>query len=248
MDDHIFSIAVCRRLFIPLKCIPSSLSCVCKRGQGKSCDLHGVHLSTACGSGGQRNKTHDNINYVFERICRANGYRVKREESGIFRDTDPDSNKRPDLTVYGVPGFQRSKLILDSTVVGIHSSGILRNVSPGKAIDIAIKRKNTTYGLISSTNNLDFLPLVFESGGNMSDDVVKVLKALLKGGDSYVRKNLDHCLAFWLTRLSVCLQNSLSMSIYTRARSYTAKSDRLMLETAQDKELKELVIRLNNSG
>ena len=227
MEDHIFSIAVCRRLFIPLKCIPKSLSCVCKRSQGKSCDLYGVHLSTACGCGGFRNKTHDNINFVLERCCRSNGYRVIREELGAFKDTHPDSNKRPDLTVFGVPGFQRSKLILDATVVGHHNIGPLEKVSPSKAIDIAIKRKNTTYGLISSTNNLDFLPLVFESGGNLSDDVVKILKALLQGGDSFVRKSLDHCLAFWLTRLSVCLQSSLAMAIYTRARSYSAKSDRL---------------------
>jgi hypothetical protein len=227
MDDHVFSVAICRRLHIPLKCIPNSLTCVCKSGQGKSCDAHGVHLSTACGCGGFRNKTHDNINFILERCCRVNGYRVIREELGAFRGIAPDCNKRPDLSVYGVPGFQRSKLILDSTVVGHYDKGSLSNVSAGKAVERAISRKKTTYDHLSSSNNLDFLPLVFESGGIVGSDVVKVLKALIKGGDSYARKNVDHCLFFWLTRLSVCLHRSLAMAIFTRARLYTAKSDRL---------------------
>jgi hypothetical protein len=152
------------------------------------------------------------------------GLMTRREEVGCFREVDPDDNHRPDISVTNMPGKVK-KLILDVAVtcpVPLRSNFELsRNMALSKSrlANQAYNRKMHKYQALCEANNLEFLPLIFESTGGMhskaAEHFFKVID-LIVGKDDKGYKICCHL--FWAARLSCCLQKSIAKAIISKSR------------------------------
>ena len=187
-------------------------------------DPRGHHLATGCGIGGTRQQTHDGVANVLKDMLNSAGLMTRREEVGCFREVDPDDNHRPDISVTNMPGKVK-KLILDVAVtcpVPLRSNFELsRNMALSKShlANQAYNKKMHKYQALCEANNLEFLPLIFESTGGMhskaAEHFFKVID-LIVGKDDKGYKICCHL--FWAARLSCCLQKSIAKAIISKSR------------------------------
>jgi hypothetical protein len=96
-----FQAASCYRLFLSQPSVQPGTRCDCSRHP--YLDPKGHHLMTACGKGGGRIQTHDCMGREVNNFLRYNGMRTRMEEQQCFAATDPDSGKRPDISI--LPGY-----------------------------------------------------------------------------------------------------------------------------------------------
>jgi len=61
------------------------------------------------------------------------GIMTRREEIGCFREACPESNKRPDISVFNMPGVP-GKLILDVAVTSPVANQSTREISRAQAL------------------------------------------------------------------------------------------------------------------
>jgi hypothetical protein len=73
------------------------MKCNCKKKI--LCDSFGDHLTTSCTKDGFVIKTYNNLSSCLVGIIKAAGTRAKSEEHAAFVEADPESMKRPDITV-----------------------------------------------------------------------------------------------------------------------------------------------------
>ena len=154
--------------------VPES-KCYCK--PGPKLDPYGHHLSAGCAKNGTLHKTHDAIKIVIKDICNFSGLVTRLEEPRCFQESDPDCNRRPDLSLYNYPFkdplLQGRKLILD--IAATHPAPIQGNKTLSKnealqscrAANRYFQIKNHNYLALSQANNLEFLPLIFENTGKL---------------------------------------------------------------------------------
>ena len=97
----------------------------------------------------------------------------KREENNCFQTIDdPDSQRRPDISVLGAPQHFDKKLVMDICITNpipgskkcTASKLTLNDASKvGRAAHISFQRKNSLYNVAATENNLDFLPIIFDT-------------------------------------------------------------------------------------
>jgi len=88
-----FRVSLRYRFFLPQ--LPSLLR------PGLACDHH---LTTGCERQGYRHRTHDFVAMEITRMLNYAGIWTKREEKNCFQTIEnPDSQRRPDITVYNTP-------------------------------------------------------------------------------------------------------------------------------------------------
>jgi hypothetical protein len=145
---------------------------------------------------------------------------TRREELGCFREADPNSNERPDLSVLNFPEMR--KLVIDVQVTcpipGDKSLTLNQAVIPGRAAKTAYDRKTHKYTALCNTNNLEFLPFIIESTGRLhekADEFFKKVIAIMSENTAVHQSILS---SYWQSRLSMCLQSQISQAIVTRAQ------------------------------
>jgi len=205
------------RMRLPSPFIIRGSRCKCKGNP--VIDEEGLHLTTLCGVGGFRHATHDNFNLALELLFRTCGWHTRIEEQRCFQENDPDSRRRPDLSLTNAPGHQE-KLILDlqitSPVTSVALSKTEAKTSLRAARD-AYRTKMTKYSTIASRNNLEFIPLIIESTGNMHGDMVKLIDEALEFKSDTDIARLARLKRFWYSVLSFSLQKLLATSLLVRA-------------------------------
>jgi hypothetical protein len=238
MNNNQFIVAINSRLGLVQSVIPLGVRCSCK---GKPIiDQFGHHLSTGCGTDGFRHKTHNEVCYEIQKFAKSVGYRTILEDNKLFKDFAYHS--RPDLTICNGPCTNKNKLIIDTVVTNPTNGNININQASicgraGKIAEMAKIKKYTKHNCIPS-DDIDLLPIAFESFGTINEKGWLFLKALATQGEFNLGISSAILLQFWLARISVCLQKALAESILSRSFKFRSANISFL-----DRSLSKQVIR-----
>ena len=171
------------------------------------------------------------------------GIRTRMEEVGCFQEAYPNSRKRPDITTSNFPTCTKSKLVLDISMA--HPIPILAlNTSLSKPQALvkdraAIKRhrdKCRKYTEIANANNLEFLPLIFETTGRMHPDTSNFFNVTVNKMANTMDIPPANLHLFWSARIACCIQKSLVGAILSRSRIINGRltRERMNFELAHE--------------
>ena len=220
-----FQALLCYRLLMPQPAYVPESKCYCK--PGPKLDSYGHHLSAGCAKDGTLHKTHDALKIIIKDICNFSGLVTRLEEQRCFQESDPECNRRPDVSLANYPFkdplLQGRKLILDIAVthpVPIQGNKTLSRyeaLQPCRAANKYFQIKNHSYLTLSQANNLEFLPLIFENTGRMHpktelflDEVISFMNIDARG-----RSALQF---YWYAKLSCALQKVIVNAILSKSR------------------------------
>ena len=218
LSNTLFISALRYRLMLEQPTVSPGSRCTCSRRP--VIDSLGHHLATHCGKDGFRNKTHDSVVLILKEMLNRASLVTRREELGCFREADPNSNERPDLSVLNFPEMR--KLVIDVQVTcpvpGDKSLTKAQAATPSRAANAAYQRKKSKYADLCDANNLEFLPFIIESTGRLHGEADKFFKKVVSimSDNSAVHQSVLS--AYWQSRLSMCLQSQISQAIVTRAQ------------------------------
>ena len=221
-----FRTALRHRMFLPHQFFIPGSKCNCKRKS--NLDPLGHHISTGCNKDGSLLNTHDSLSYCFKDFLNHAGIMARMEELGCFRGSDPNCNKKPDLSLFNYPNCLKQKLILDLSLA--HPVPILGSVElsrnqailPNRAGNKRVHEKRIKYQQIADANNLEFLPIIFETTGRMHPLTAKFFDDTIEYmAYSQVQSNIMKSVSslYWSARISCCIQKSIANSILSRSRS-----------------------------
>jgi hypothetical protein len=173
--------------------------------------------------------------------------RSKEEELGVFQVANPDSGKRPDITVYSGP-LDAQNIILDVSVTcplpgasGVYGPGLTRAQSrvQGRAAAKAYKRKQHDYGELAQASGLVFIPVILESPGFIHEHARKFLHKVAEYAGKVKLIPKDAVYKYWITRISVTLQKALATALYKRVIAVTYK-ERAPRHAVQDVDVLDM--------
>jgi hypothetical protein len=222
-----FTLALFKSLFLPSPAIIEETRCSCKGTP--IIDSRGDHLTTGCGKDGFRHKTHDNVKLTIAQLARSCGVMTTVEQHGCFKETNPDSNLRPDLSFRNAPNLHDKALVGDISICCPYPSGNLSRRAALMALRASktmFNVKNTKYRELALSNNLEFIPLIIESTGRLHPTFESFIDSILKDkaqGDLAFLGNLKR---FWYAVISCCLQRSLMQSLIQRSEKINGNIDR----------------------
>ena len=237
-----FRASLRRRLLLPQQSFVPGSKCNCKNRP--FLDPLGHHISTGCSKDSALLNTHDTLCYCMKDFLNFAGIMTRREETGAFKEAFPDNNQRPDLSVFNYPSCPKPKLILDISLahpVGILTEAVLsRNQAmlPGRAGTKRFLDKQRKYVAIANANNLEFLPIIFETTGQMHEATRKFFEVTLQLMSDHpgLNKRMKAITSrYWAARISCCIQKSIANTILSRSRSINGNLTRERgLEYAMD--------------
>ena len=143
-----------------------------------------------------------------------------------FQADASESQRRPDLLLYNAPKHHRPA-VLDLMITGPVSSRVLSRASAlqeYRAANAAHSKKMTSYQHIASSNNLDFVPLIFESSGKIHPETISFLDSILEAAADGDKKRLGGLKRFWYGLLSFSLQKFLAQAILARILEMNGRS------------------------
>ncbi|KAJ1412131.1 hypothetical protein B484DRAFT_455460, partial [Ochromonadaceae sp. CCMP2298] len=187
---------------------------------GNRCDCQGHpyldgkrhHLMTACSRGGARMQTHDNIGREVDSFIRYNGIRTRMEEEGCFAAAEPDTRKRPDISI--LPGFiSDQKTLLDIAITCPVSTQPAAAKAKGTAASKTYKAKVSKYGALALSNQLDFQPIIFESTGMIRPASLSFLVECVWYAAKMRKFSSGALLQYFITSLSATLQKHLANTL-----------------------------------
>jgi hypothetical protein len=220
-----FQALLCYRLFLQQPVYVPTSKCYCKKAP--TLDPLGHHLSAGCAKDGTLHKTHDSLKLVLKELCSFAGLYTRIEETRAFQEAFPDCNLRPDMSIYN---YHYHKVVADVSVthpIPISSSTVLsRNAAlqPCRAAEKARRRKIAKYSTVSDANNLEFLPIIFETTGKMHPETEIFVKEILQKACEdipLVHHSVLH--SYWYTRISCSIQKSVAEAILTKSRVVNGK-------------------------
>jgi hypothetical protein len=224
LSPNEFSVMLLYRLRLEIPAIVPGSRC-----NGKSCglvDRFGVHLTTGCGKGGFRHRTHDNVVLTIESLSRSCGVMTRREARRCFQTDLSSSERRPDLLLFNVPRHHQPVVadLMITGPVGTKALSLISALQEYRAANAAYGKKQTSYKDIASTNSLDFVALIFESTGKIHPETVRFLNSMLEacaGGDKFRLGSLKR---FWFGLISFSLQKYLAQSLLARIQEISGRS------------------------
>ena len=220
-----FQALLCYRLMLQQPMYVPGTKCYCKRSPYLDC--HGHHISAGCAKDGTLHKNHDAIKYVIKDLCNYSGFVTRLEEIRCFQDAVPESNLRPDISIYNFPvqPNSRKKMIIDISVTHpvpiISNRTLSRNeaLQPCRAANQCYNRKEAKYREISTANNLEFLPIIFETTGKTHPKTEsffeRLLTQMLNTSDPRTRSVLHF---YWYARISCSIQKSIAEALVLKSR------------------------------
>jgi hypothetical protein len=216
-----FEVALCLRLFLPQNTICPGTKCNCSSKSGNTLDLNGIHLCTGCNKSGTRINTHNRIRDHVGDLLSYCGFSNKVEERDVFRGDDPDNGTRPDISVLNIPlGSEAKTHLLDirltSPVPDTRTITMSQATQHGRAGKTAFKQKCSKYAGPAASNDLGFLPIVFEITGQMHPESKKLFEVAIKHAAE--NRNIPYSTLwhYWTSALMVALQRNLADGIIKR--------------------------------
>ena len=134
---------------------------------------------------------------------------------------DPESNKRPDLSLLNVPGYNGVKLVVDVSITCPHplrGPGLSRAQAdkPLRRANQIFDDKTRKYEEIARRNRIEFLPLIVESTGRLHPKLIEFLNLALREKSRGDNLYLGKLKRFWFSRISCTIQNALMESLLNR--------------------------------
>ena len=220
-----FQISLCYRLYLTLPCYVLSTRCYCNNRP--LLDSRGHHIANGCQKNGALLNTHDSTKFMLEKLCNFAGLYTRVEETGVFQEAMPNSNRRPDLSIYNhpSPNYYPHKLIVDVSFAHpipiTAKRQLTRNQAliPARAANAAFNRKINSYSVISEQAGLKFKPLIFETTGRLHEDTEAFIKELLDIACQRLPKAAHSAIRhFWFGMISATIQKSLANTILDKSR------------------------------
>ena len=161
--------------------------------------------------------THDNVVREIAAFCRAFGLRTRVEETHVFNGTDPNTNKRPDISIQAGQVDARKTIVDVSITAPIQKAlrGIIQ--AKGKQVQKVYNDKVNKYQQKADQNNLYLVPLVMYSTGSMHKTSLEFLKKVAgvkinggadqEGGGYSATEGLYK---YMMTKIGMVLQKSLA--------------------------------------
>lgn len=218
--------------------IPPGLCCDCSR-RTPVCG-HGTHFNNC--SSEQRTERHDNLRNLTIGLATLAGIKVIKEPLG----TCPfqDKNFRPDIQLHnhGLPGYKDSSrpILLDIAVVHPTCPSYLdysHSDNDSHAAETAYQRKISAFNRLQdekSKASLDFIPIIFETFGNVHPKSAELFRALILKASLLKGVPYSIFLNYWSIRFSVLLQVGQSRMLLERSRRALKSSCPVNDVTAQD--------------
>ena len=227
MTNVEFVVALRLRILMPQKSIVPYSRCTCK----KTVDEHGFHQITGCGHGGNRTITHDLVTRQIQNILNYCGCTTKWAEIGCFHGTDPNNNKKPDLTVYNMVGSGNMPVLLDTMIscTSAPSGGTALTMQKAKQEKRAATEAENTkkilekYKVVAPANGFAFRPTTFEETGRMGNELETILKANLKHAAEVRMIPFTNLWRYWVSSLMVVLHRSIANGILRRSVAINGK-------------------------
>ena len=209
------------RLFLQTPSFIPGSKCTCRNSP--PLDSLGHHISSGCNKDGTLHKIHDGLKFLFKDMCNYAGLMTRLEEQRCFQMAFPDNNQRPDISIFNFPKCQK-KLIIDIALthpVPITGSRVLsRNEAliSNRASNSKFKDKVNKYAATAAANNLEFLPIIFETTGKMHPKTAtffdNVIDYMARGDATTKAKSL----LFWSARISCLIQKYISHAVLSRSQ------------------------------
>jgi hypothetical protein len=214
--------------------ITRGLACDCSNHP--KLDYYGHHLTTGCGRDGYRHRTHDFVGMEIIKIVKYSGlYSIREEVNCLQTVNDPDSHRRPDISVLGAPKHLHRKLIMDVCITNplpgtgnCTPSGLTKNESlqQSRAAIASFKKKIYSYKNILNEKNLDFLPFIFESSGLIHSSAKDFLLSLAQLAEQQKKIKAATLYNFFLKNISITLQKRQAAAILGRSSQLRSRSSR----------------------
>jgi hypothetical protein len=162
------------------------------------------------------------------------GLKTKTEERRCFQESDPDNEKRPDISIFNLP-WHAPKFLLDlqiSNPVPGSSFGAephndtlsaAQAANPGRAAKVAYQDKMRIMPTVVQ-NGLGFLPIIFETAGFVHENTVKFFKRLAAHAEEEKKIPQAVLYRFMMTQLSVCQQRHQARAIIQRSSSLNGRN------------------------
>jgi hypothetical protein len=223
-----FRVSLRYRFYLPQ--LPSLLrpGLACDCASHPTLDVRGHHLTTGCGRQGYRHRTHDFVAMEITRMLNYAGIWTKREENNCFQTIEnPDSQRRPDITVYNAPQLYEQKLVMDLSITNpvpgsskcstASNLSVLESLQVGRAANKMFNAKRSSYMDAAAQNNLDFLPFIFETTGYLHPGAKDFLAKIAKYAEEEKKIPWQTLLNYMLRNISIVLQRSQAAAILGRS-------------------------------
>ena len=203
------------RLMLPTTRFSPGTKCSCT----STVDPQGHHISTTCNFNSAVTNNHDACAHALSSMASFTGFRVVNEQVKCFSETEPNSRKRPDVSILNWPKNTpgRTALIIDVAIVN--------PVTPNETVSFnqsntffrhGNKRYNakmTRYSHLAHQNGLDFSPFVIETTGTFhpkSRSLFNSIIDFMAPNDPVTQSKFRH---YWLTYFSFALYRSISTNL-----------------------------------
>ena len=232
-----FRVALTLRLRLPQKCILPGTMCDCRKGKSAiPLDPFGIHLTTGCIKGGNSIHNHDRMKEQTVKILSYCGLSTKVEEKNAFRGYDEDNGNRPDITIFNLPDHT-GKYFLDIRL----SSPVPANAGP-LTLPQAKKRfrsgnqafiEKVRYYQHATAQGLGFLPIIFETTGQMHPDTESFFTSCLQQAARVRQIPLPVLWKYWMSSLMFTLQRTMASGIIGRSFEVYGRKHKEHFETSR---------------
>ena len=241
LSNNHFECALTLRLFLAQKTIIPFTKCTCSSDHSTiTIDTQGIHLCSGCHHDNVKNIVHNNLRDCINSTFNHLGIQTVLEPINQFRATNPDDGGRPDIKVLGLSD---RPLLLDVSVTSPippnnpHSLSFSDAKIPLRQANRRHQVKVREYEGKSIENNMDFLPIIFETTGNIHPDGVKLFKKVVHRYCKDRNAPFDPVWQFWMSFISISFQKTLASCILQRSYNINSRQHPTKQEIDDDKVL-----------
>ena len=182
-------------------------------------DPCGYH-QTGCKKDGGAIRLHDNLVHVIVMLLRLLGLSVDLEPLNMFRNSEPDDGRRPDIFLRNPHGGGR-QTIIDVAVTGIDGSNRSHDDKPDQPIILRRKQKESKYNEIANRNGLNFIAAPFSHTGEMDvkfrNFLLQQIRLKLQLVDGEVKKSkVRSIMKHFVRHISAAINRSASRNIFLK--------------------------------
>jgi len=205
------------RLTIPHPDInPTRKPCVCGHTD-PGVDSRGVHFTKCKTLNCLTISTHDAVKLTLGEFCKSQGMPTRAEVHDVLAATAPENNGVMDLVVDRVG---KPNLVVDVTItsnVPIDTERGKRSFPKDRVIELAITRKNTKYRQACLDADLEFLPFVLTTQGNICPNGRKFMRTALAARHPGSVTQQAVLYTYWIRRLVTCMLQGVAKAQIARA-------------------------------
>ena len=218
-----FQLSCQLRLGIPFRGQPNF--CICKKRS--AVDQYGTHIFSCEKFRSLLKNRHDAIQNDIKALAQSGGIKADDRRLTVFRVTNEDDGKRPDLLL---PGYEDDgkDLLLDITVgTPTCATYVARAANtPHHTLRLLHNRKNEKYLHRCAEIGASFMPMAFETFGAASEETMGVIGNLVKLATALTGIPYSVLFNYWKKRISTTMQVQNARILATAARSILSRNDR----------------------